>query len=153
MCLFNAARMIVKGLLVSAMLLSSCPFLWFPCVLPAIAYGSSSDNPIYASYTINCHSKYSYRSRLGRRKMPIMTKQRKRENRETMSVVKAQVTICPYMNFPAGTVLARFTARQNRRQKVVNRRALRLCMGAWHSNLTKLPTIHSVSYNIISFIL
>jgi len=47
-----------------------------------------------------------------------------------MSVVKAQVTICPYMNFPAGTVLARFTARQNRRQKVVNRRALRLCMGA-----------------------
>ena len=43
--------------------------------------------------------------------MLIMTKQRKSENRETMSVVKAQVTVCPYMNFPEGTVVARFTAR------------------------------------------
>jgi len=38
-----------------------------------------------------------------------MTKQRKRENGETMSVVKAQVTICPYVNFAEGTVLTRFT--------------------------------------------
>jgi len=36
-----------------------------------------------------------------------MTKQRERENGETMSVVKAQATICPYVNFP---VLTRFTA-------------------------------------------
>ena len=28
-----------------------------------------------------------------------------------MSVVKEQVTICPYMKFPEGTVLTRFTAR------------------------------------------
>jgi len=40
-----------------------------------------------------------------------MTKQRKRENTETMSVVKAQVTVYPYMNFPEGTFLKRFTAR------------------------------------------
>jgi len=32
-------------------------------------------------------------------------------NGETMSVVKEQVTICPYMKFPEGTVLTRFTAR------------------------------------------
>jgi len=43
--------------------------------------------------------------------MLSMTKQKKRENGETMSVVKAQVTICPDMNFPEGTVLARFTTR------------------------------------------
>jgi len=43
--------------------------------------------------------------------MPILTKQRKRENGEAMSVVKAQVTICPNMNFAEGTVLTRFTTR------------------------------------------
>jgi len=35
---------------------------------------------------------------------------RKRENREAVSIVKVQVTICPYMNFPEGTALTRFTA-------------------------------------------
>jgi len=35
---------------------------------------------------------------------------------------------------------------QNRRQKVVNRGALRSCRGALHSNLKKIPLIHSVSY-------
>ena len=42
---------------------------------------------------------------------------------------------------------------QNRRQKVVNRWALHLCRGAlrscrgaWHSNLTKIPLMYSVSY-------
>jgi len=35
---------------------------------------------------------------------------------------------------------------QNRRQKVVNRGALRLCGEAWQSNSTKLPLICSVSY-------
>jgi len=34
-----------------------------------------------------------------------------RENGETMSVVTAQVTICPYMNFPERIVLTRFIAR------------------------------------------
>jgi len=29
---------------------------------------------------------------------------------EAISIVKAQITICPYMNFPAGTVLTRFTS-------------------------------------------
>ena len=33
-----------------------------------------------------------------------------------------------------------------RRQKVVNRGALRLCLGAWHSNLTKIQLMYSVSY-------
>jgi len=40
-----------------------------------------------------------------------MTKQRRRENRGTMSFVKAQVTICPDINFAEGTVLTRFTSR------------------------------------------
>jgi len=40
-----------------------------------------------------------------------MTEQRKRENRETMSVTKAQVTICPDMNFAEGTVLTRVATR------------------------------------------
>ena len=35
MCLFIAARVIVEGSLVSAMSLSSCPFLSFSCILPA----------------------------------------------------------------------------------------------------------------------
>jgi len=35
---------------------------------------------------------------------------------------------------------------QNRCQKVVIRGALRSCRGDWHSNLTKLPIIYSVSY-------
>jgi len=66
--------MIMKGWLVSAMSLSSCPFLWFSCILPAIAYSSSSENNrTYASYTINCQKKCSYRSRLRRRKMLCMT--------------------------------------------------------------------------------
>jgi len=43
--------------------------------------------------------------------MLSVTKQRKRENGETTNVVKAQVTNCPYMNFPEGTVLTRFTNR------------------------------------------
>jgi len=43
-------------------------------------------------------------------------------------------------------VWARFGVSQNRRQKVVNRGALRSCRGAWHSNLTKSPPIYSVSY-------
>ena len=113
MCLFIATRVIVGSSLVSTMSLSSCPFLWFSCILPAIAYGSSPDNnPTYASYKIICHKKCSYRLRLGRRKMISMTtKQMIRENGETMSVVKAQVTICPYMNFPERIVLTRFTAR------------------------------------------
>jgi len=38
-----------------------------------------------------------------------------------------------------------FCLKQNRRQKVVNRGALRLCGGAWHPNLTKIPLIYSVS--------
>jgi len=37
-------------------------------------------------------------------------------------------------------------AEQNRRQKVVSRGACRSCRGAWHSNLTKIPLIYSVSY-------
>jgi len=53
----------------STMSLSSYPFLWFSCVLSAIAYGSSSDNnPTYASYTVNFQKKCSYRSHWGRRK-------------------------------------------------------------------------------------
>jgi len=47
-----------------------------------------------------------------------MTKQRKRQSEGTMGVVKAQVTLCPYMNFPEGIVnfpegivLTRFIAR------------------------------------------
>jgi len=93
LCLFNATRVTVKGSLTFTMSLSSCPFLWLSCILPAIAYGSSSvNNPIHASYTVNC----PYRSCLGRRQMLSMIKQRKRENGETMRVVKTQVTICPY---------------------------------------------------------
>jgi len=46
--------------------------------------------------------------------MPSMTKQRKRENEETMSAFKAEVTTCPFMNFVEGTVLTRFTARVSR---------------------------------------
>jgi len=45
------------------MSLSSYPFLWFYCILPAIAYGSgnSSDkNPTYAICTMNCQKKCSY---------------------------------------------------------------------------------------------
>jgi len=101
--------MIVKGWLVSTMSLSSCPFLLFSCILPAKAYGSSSDNNTYVSFTVNCQKKCSYRSclALGRLKMLRMTKQRKRENGETMSVVKAQQTIYPYVNFAEGTVLIR----------------------------------------------
>jgi len=38
-----------------------------------------------------------------------MTKQRKKENGEIMSVVKAYVTVCPYMKFAEGTVVTRFT--------------------------------------------
>jgi len=73
----------------STVSLSCCPFLWFSCILPAIAYGSSSDNnPIYAGYKVNCQKQCSYRSSLGRRKMLSVTKQRKRENGETMSVAK-----------------------------------------------------------------
>ena len=76
-------------------------------------YGSSSDkNPTYTSYKIICQKKCSYRLGLGRRKMLSMTtKQMIRENGETVSVIKAQVTICPYMNFPERIVLTRFTAR------------------------------------------
>ena len=37
-------------------------------------------------------------------------------------------------------------AEQNRRQKVVSRGACRSCRGSWHSNLTKIPLIYSVSY-------
>ena len=36
--------------------------------------------------------------------------------------------------------------KQNRRQKIVNRGSLRSCAGVWHSNLTKIPLICSVSY-------
>ena len=36
--------------------------------------------------------------------------------------------------------------KQNSRQKVVNRGALRLCKGTWHSSLTKIPLTYSVSY-------
>jgi len=43
--------------------------------------------------------------------LSMTTKQMIRENGETMSVVKAQVTICPYMKFPKRIVLKRFTAR------------------------------------------
>jgi len=46
--------------------------------------------------------------------MLSMTEQRKSENGETISVVKAEVTICPLMNFVEGTVLSRFTARVSR---------------------------------------
>jgi len=64
MCLFNVAHVVVKGLLVSTMSLASCPFLWFSCILPAIAYGSSLDNnPTYYGYTLlanlwNAHTDY-----------------------------------------------------------------------------------------------
>jgi len=43
-----------------------------------------------------------------------MTEQRKRESGETISVVKAEATICPFMNFVEGTVLSRFTTRVSR---------------------------------------
>ena len=45
--------------------------------------------------------------------MLSMTKQRKTESGETVSVVKAQeeVTICPYLNFAEGIVLTRITTR------------------------------------------
>jgi len=73
MCLCNAARMIVKGSLVSAVSLSPVAystFLWYPCILLAMAYGSSSDNnPTYAGYTVNCQKKCSHRSLLKRQKM------------------------------------------------------------------------------------
>jgi len=36
---------------------------------------------------------------------------------------------------------------QNRRQKVINRGALRLCGGAWHSNLINLPLIYNASFS------
>jgi len=61
MCLFNAAHVIVKGSLVSTMSLSSCSFLRFSSILPAIAYGSGTDNNCtYAGYTVNCQKKCSY---------------------------------------------------------------------------------------------
>jgi len=41
--------------------------------------------------------------------MLVVTKQRKTENGETLSVVKAEVTIYPYMSLAEGTVLTRFT--------------------------------------------
>ena len=41
--------------------------------------------------------------------MLSMTKQRKRENGETVSEVKAQVTICPCVNYAEGIVLRRFS--------------------------------------------
>jgi len=43
-CLFSAARVIVKGSLVSVTSLSCCSFLWFSWILPALAYGGTSDN-------------------------------------------------------------------------------------------------------------
>jgi len=87
--LFNAVHMIVKGALVSAMSLPSSPFLWFSCILIAIAYdGSSDNNATYTSYMINNLKKCSYRPRLERQKMLSMNKQRKKENGETMSVVR-----------------------------------------------------------------
>jgi len=38
-----------------------------------------------------------------------MNKPRKKENGEKVNVVKTQATTCPYVNFPEGTILARFT--------------------------------------------
>jgi len=43
--------------------------------------------------------------------LSMATKQMIKENGETVSVVKAQATICPYMKFPEIIVLKRFTAR------------------------------------------
>jgi len=59
-----------------------------------ICISSSDNNPTYAGNTVN-YQKCWYRSRLGPRQMLIMTKQWKRESKET-SVVEAKVTICPY---------------------------------------------------------
>jgi len=58
MCLFIAARAIVKGSLVSAMYCRPVHFYEFPafCLQQSTTtYGSSSDNnSAYASYTIKC---------------------------------------------------------------------------------------------------
>jgi len=52
------------------MSLTPCPFLYFSCILHAIAYGSSSgSNPTYASYKVNSQKKFSYRSHSQQRKM------------------------------------------------------------------------------------
>jgi len=105
MCLFNAARVIVKGSLVSTISLPSRPFLWFSCILPAITNGSSLDNnPTYAGYAVNCH-KMLIQIRFRTTKDAKMTKLGKRESRETMSVV------CHYINFSEVIVLTRFTTR------------------------------------------
>jgi len=100
MCLLNAARVIVKGSLVSTMNATLVQthfyyFLAFCLQYPTVVL--LNNNSTDASYTVNCQKKCSYRSRLGRREMLSMTKQRKRENRDTVSVVKAPVIICPYV--------------------------------------------------------
>jgi len=43
--------------------------------------------------------------------MTTNAKQMIRENGEIVGVVRAQATICLYMNLPEGIVLTRFTAR------------------------------------------
>jgi len=92
LCLFKAARVIVKGLLVSTMSLSSRSFLRFP---PTVVIQTTT--PPTPLLRFNCLKKCSYRSCLGRRMMLSITKQRKRENGETVNIVKAQLRNWPYM--------------------------------------------------------
>jgi len=96
MCLFNAVSVIVKGSLITTMLLLSCPFLWFSSILPAIAYGSSSNNnSTYAGYTVNCQKKFSYRSPLGQRKMPWLYKGRVKTTRQWVLSNELRWRNCP----------------------------------------------------------
>jgi len=56
------------------------------------------------------------------------------------------ISLCAQRSFAQCSASAAPPHIQNRRQKVVNRGALRLCRGAWNTNLKKIPLIYSVSY-------
>ena len=79
------------GSLITTMSLTSCPFLWFPCILLQLACGSSDNNSTCAGFTV-CQ-KCLYRSCLRRSSMVDTTKQRNRETRRLWVLLKLQV-IC-----------------------------------------------------------
>ena len=75
--------------------LSYCPFLWFFCS-SAIACSNSDNNSTCVGWQL-ISKKCSYRSRLRRKSIVSMTKQRNRENKEITSIFKLQVIIIwPY---------------------------------------------------------
>ena len=75
----------VEGLLVSILSLrSSCPFLWFPCTLPATVQTTPPTPVPRLIFKRNTHIQITS----GWRTMVSMTNQSSRENEEAMSIVK-----------------------------------------------------------------